>query len=101
MKPTSPNSPASNSEALTAFRLRALAAPDVLPRCLELLAKRNMVPAFWHSERTDDGLEIEFRVDGVDDHLKAYMAECLRQIVNVEAVVTTAVSLKETRAAFG
>jgi len=90
-----------SSESLTAFRLRATAAPDVLPRCLELLAKRNMVPTFWHSERVDDGLEIEFRVEDIDGHLEAYMAECLRRIVNVEAVVTASVGLQETRAAFG
>ncbi len=90
-----------SSESLTAFRLRAVAAPDVLPRCLELLAKRNMVPTYWHSERVGDGLEIEFRVEDVDARLETYMAECLRGIFNVEAVVTSSVCLQDTRAAFG
>lgn len=90
-----------SSEPLTAFRLRAAAAPDVLPRCMALLSKRNMVPMYWHAERTDAGLEIEFRVAEIDAHLEAYMAECLRQIVNVEAVFTTRVPHQETRAAAG
>ena len=60
-----------------------------MPRCLELLAKRNMVPAYWHAECAGSGLDIEFRLTGIDEHLEAYMAECLRQIVNVETVFTS------------
>lgn len=93
--------PPDNPEPLTAFRLRAAAAPDVLPRCLALLSKRNMVPTYWHSERTEAGLEIEFRVADVDARLEAYLAECLRQIVNVETVFTSKAGLQEARAAVG
>ncbi|MDA0368911.1 MAG: hypothetical protein O3C65_03120 [Proteobacteria bacterium] len=74
----------------TRFHLRATAAPDVLPRCLDLLAKRNMVPAYWHSEiTTAQMLDIEFHLDDTDAHLESYLAECLRRIINVETVVTS------------
>lgn len=93
------SSTTANSERLTAFRLRAVAAPDVLPRCLELLAKRNMVPDYWHAERTSAGLEIEFRVADIDAQLEAYLAECLRRIVNVETVFTSEVGAAARRRA--
>ena len=88
----------SDSSSQAAFHLRAAVAPDVLPRCLELVTKRNMVPVYWHAEVVGDVFEIAFELEGVDAHLEAYMAECLRQIVNVETVVTSRAVARQRQA---
>jgi hypothetical protein len=89
----------SDNSSRTAFHLRATVAPDVLPRCLELMTKRNVVPVYWHAEVVGDVLEIAFELDGIDAHLEAYMAECLRRIVNVDTVVTSRAVARQQRQA--
>jgi len=88
----------SDSSSQAAFHLRAAVAPDVLPRCLELVTKRNMVPVYWHAEVIGDVLEVAVALEGIDAHLEAYMAECLRRIVNVETVVTSHAAARQRQA---
>ena len=88
----------SDKSSRTAFHLHAVVAPDVMSRCLELMAKRNMVPVYWHAEVVGDVLEIAFELEGIDAHLEAYMAECLRRIVNVETVVTSRAASRQKQA---
>ena len=73
------------------FSVHARAEPGTMPRVLELFAKRGLVPSLWHSavsgpERAR--LTIEIEVGGLDDATAHYIAECLRQIVSVDAVLT-------------
>jgi acetolactate synthase small subunit len=73
------------------FSVHARAEPGTMPRVLELFAKRGLVPSLWHSavsgpERAR--LTIEIEVGGLDDEAAHYIAECLRQIVSVDAVLT-------------
>ncbi len=88
----------SDSSSRTAFHLRAVVAPDVMARCLALLTKRNLMPVYWHAEVVGDVFEIIFEVEGIDAPLEAYMAECLRQIVNVETVVTSRAAVRQRQA---
>jgi len=74
------------------FSVDARAEPGVMPRVLEQFEKRGLVPALWHSTRTGADrarLTIDIAVAGLDCELTRYIADCLRQIVHVETVLTT------------
>jgi acetolactate synthase small subunit len=73
------------------FSVHARAEPGVMPRVLELFAKRGLVPSFWHSTVSGNDqarLSIEIRMSGLGRDLAEYIAACLRQIASVEAVLT-------------
>ena len=73
------------------FSVHARAEPGVMPRVLELFAKRGLVPSFWQSavSATDQNrLTIEIRMGGLGCDLTEYIAACLRRIASVEAVLT-------------
>jgi acetolactate synthase small subunit len=77
---------------VTCFSLRAAAEPGVMPRVLELFAKRNLVPERWHSDVVGPGreeLSIDLQVADLAPETGAYIARCLRQIWGVEAVLTS------------
>lgn len=82
------------------FSLSAAAEPGVMPRVLELFAKRNLVPLRWHSDRLPPGhgrshgrggetLAIDIQVGDLEPALGDYIARCLRQIHGVETVLTS------------
>jgi hypothetical protein len=80
-----------NPPATYVFAVYADAAPDVMPRVLEQFAKRNLVPSRWYSAVIDglsQELQIDVRVDDVEDHLAGHIARCLENVVNVRQVVT-------------
>jgi len=73
------------------FSVSARAEPGVMPRVLELFAKRGLVPSSWHSavlETDRSRLTIEIRMGGLDRDVTEYIAACLRQIASVETVLT-------------
>jgi acetolactate synthase small subunit len=73
------------------FSVHASAEPGVMPRVLELFAKRGLVPTFWQSAvrgRDQGRLVIEIRMRGLGRELAEYIAACLRQIASVETVLT-------------
>ncbi|HEY0833444.1 MAG TPA: hypothetical protein VGE72_05990 [Azospirillum sp.] len=74
-----------------AFALRADADPGVLPRVLELFAKRGLVPATFHSDHMadDDTLAIEVEVAGMARAESDHVANCLRQIPAVTLVLSS------------
>jgi acetolactate synthase small subunit len=78
--------------ATACFAVHARAEPGVMPRVLELFAKRGLVPSFWQSS-TSGGDRSQLRIDiqmrGLGSDTLDYMAACLRQIVFVEVVVTS------------
>ncbi len=81
------------------FTVRAARAPDVLPRVLELFAKRNLVPDRWTSRRVGenrDRLVFEIGMDAMERRLADYMAASMRQIVNVESAVAEEVVLAKS-----
>ncbi|MBL8674357.1 MAG: hypothetical protein JNL07_05660, partial [Rhodospirillales bacterium] len=64
--------------------------PSVLPRALEFIAKRGLLPHRCHAtlEGRDGGeLAIDLQVAGLDDMTADHVGECLRQIVGVNAVL--------------
>ena len=74
------------------YSIHAVAEPGVMPRVLELFAKRNLVPGRWHSDLvgpSGDELAIDLQVADLDAHTADYIARCLRQIWGVETVLTS------------
>jgi hypothetical protein len=89
-----PRRPAARPEPLPTFcfSVQAAAEPGVMPRVLELFAKRNLVPSKWHSSvagPAGEELHIDIQVAGMAPELGDYIARCLRQILHVTCVLTT------------
>lgn len=84
------------------FAIRAAAQSGVMPRVLELFAKRGLVPSKWHSAVVGSGGEVHLQIDiqmtGLEHDLASHIARSLRQIVHVDSVLTTT---KATAAQFG
>ncbi len=82
--------PFRGNEPKTTYSVRALAEPGVMPRIMELLAKRGMTPDAWQSYRIGpDGkvLQITFQALDLDGSVANHISNCIRQIVSVETVV--------------
>jgi acetolactate synthase regulatory subunit len=71
------------------FSIRAAAEPGVMPRVLELFAKRGLLPRRCNSAASNAGLSIDIRMTGLDREVAEYIARCMRQIHGVETVFTT------------
>jgi acetolactate synthase small subunit len=71
------------------FSVHAAAEAGVMPRVLELFAKRGLVPTSWHSNAIGRELTIDIQVNGLDRDLAHYVAACLRQIAYVDIVLTS------------
>jgi hypothetical protein len=74
------------------FAIRAAARPGILPRLLELFAKRNLVPTKWHSAvigPNGEDLQVDIQMEGIKAELAGYIARCLRQIYGVDSVLTS------------
>jgi hypothetical protein len=72
-----------------AFSVHASAEPGVMPRIIELFAKRGLVPQHWSSTVAGSRLTIDLRTNDLDRDLAAYIARSMRQIVGVESVMTS------------
>jgi hypothetical protein len=75
--------------ATVSFSVHARAEPGVMPRVLELFAKRGLVPTRWHSAVAPGlSLAIDVEADGLDSDTADYVARCMRQIPGVNLVLT-------------
>jgi acetolactate synthase small subunit len=84
-----------NFPATACFSVHARAEAGVMPRVLELFAKRGLIPSFWRSATSGSHqslLTIDIRMHGLEVEVMDYIASCLRQIVDVEAVLTSRTS---------
>ena len=74
------------------FSIQAEAEPGVMPRVLELFAKRGLVPRRWVSDAIGPGgreLSIDVQVADMAPEVQAQVARCLRQVWGVGAVLTS------------
>jgi acetolactate synthase small subunit len=71
------------------FFVHAAAEPGVMPRILELFAKRGLVPHKWQSAASDSVLTIEVQIAGLQHDTADYIARCMRQIAGVDAVLAS------------
>jgi acetolactate synthase small subunit len=71
------------------FSVVAEADPGVMPRVLELFAKRGLVPSLWHSKIAPTGeLTIDLQMEGMGSQKAHHVAACLRQVWGVDTVLT-------------
>ena len=73
-----------NSSAVR-YCFEADAEPGVLPRALELLAKRGLVPSRVFAESNDGNLSVEIEVEGLEAMTAEHIGLCLSQIVGVRS----------------
>jgi acetolactate synthase small subunit len=89
MLPSVADTRSPESQPTACFSVHAAAEPGVMPRVLELFAKRGMVPTSWHSRVAAGELTIDVQMRGLDGATAAYIAACLRQVTSVTAVLTS------------
>lgn len=80
----------STQPVVACFSLTAMADPSVMPRVLELFAKRGLIPSRWHSDlggRRRDELMIDLQVEGLDRSKADLIGQAMRQIVPVLSVL--------------
>ncbi len=71
------------------YCVHARAEPGVMPRVVELFAKRGLVPQRWHSTASGAALTIDVQIGGLPRDRADYIARCMRQITGVETVLTS------------
>jgi acetolactate synthase small subunit len=74
------------------FSVHARAEPGVMPRVVELFAKRGLVPQRFHGTAVGSMLTIEVHVHDLGADVADYVARCMRQITGVDAVLTSEIS---------
>ncbi len=82
--------PSAETPVTVRYSLQARAEPGVMPRVVELFAKRGLVPHRWHSTASDAMLTIDVQIAGLGQDTADYIARCMRQITGVETVLTAA-----------
>src|SRR5437764_13547069 len=80
---------AAAASVTVAFFVQARAAPGVMPRVVELFAKRGLVPQKWHSAAAGPLLTIDVQIADLGHDLADYIARCMRQITGVDTVLTS------------
>ena len=84
--------PLGAASRVACFSIQAEAEPGVMPRVLQLFAKRGLVPRRWVSDVAGPGgreLAIDVQVAGLAPETQAYIARCLRQVWGVGTVLTS------------
>ena len=71
------------------FSVHSAAEPGVMPRVIQLFAKRGMVPSSWISRVSGRELTIDLQMRGLEPDAVQYIARCLRQIVCVDVVLVS------------
>ena len=79
----------SRSNTTARFTVTAVPDPSVMPRVLELFAKRNLIPDRFAGCMVHDAephLEIIAEMAGLNEHLVGYLGRCMEQITYVLSV---------------
>ncbi|HKF74213.1 MAG TPA: hypothetical protein VKB68_20855 [Stellaceae bacterium] len=78
------------AELTHCFSVHAAAEPGVMPRVLELFAKRALVPSSWTSRvGAEQDLVIDIQMVGMSTEVADYVTRCLRQITGVQVVLAS------------
>ena len=84
-----PSADDADDPLFVSFSVQARPEPGVMPRVVELFAKRGLVPQTWHSTAAGQLLTIDVAIGGLGRELCEYIARCMRQIAGVETVLTS------------
>ncbi len=90
--PVQPGFAPSRSLPVSCFSVVAKAEPGVMPRVIQVFAKRGLVPSQWYSTihgSLSRDLHIDVQVPDLDPRLRELIAETLRQMISVETVLTS------------
>ena len=68
------------------YCFEADAEAGVLPRALELIAKRGLVPAKVFAQADEDLLSVEIEVEGLESDMAEQVGRCLGQLVGVRQI---------------
>jgi hypothetical protein len=79
-----------SSPTLWFFSVHAAPEPSVMPRLLDLFAKRGLVPRRLHAGADEHALAVDLQVAGLDDAQADRVAALMRQTVGVERVLASA-----------
>ncbi len=71
------------SNSAVRYCFEADAEPGVLPRALELIAKRGLVPARVFAQADAEALNVEIEVEGLEPETAEHVGRCLGEIVGV------------------
>lgn len=71
------------------FSVHAMAEPGLMPRVVELFARRGLVPSSWISRVIGQEITIDVQMAGLDAEAAHHIARCLRQIVAVDVVLVS------------
>lgn len=71
------------SNSTVRYCFEADAEPGVLPRALELIAKRGLVPARVFAQADAEALNVEIEVEGLEPETAEHVGRCLAGIVGV------------------
>ena len=80
------------SSGAACYSVHAPADPSVMPRVLEVFAKRGLVPSRWYSTLDGPGgaeMHIDIQISGLEPGMGDRLAVLLRQLVCVETVLTS------------
>lgn len=91
--PSSNHSLNSEADMTACFSIQAEADPGVMPRILELFAKRGLIPSRWHSDlegaaSQQPALTIDLQVTGLNRQQVAHVSNSLRGMISVNSVLT-------------
>ena len=92
MHPQSVPHPSATGAPVSCFSVVAASEPGVMPRVVQVFAKRGLVPTRWYSTLSGpcgEDLHIDIQVVGLDAGLRSRIAESLRQMVSIETVLTS------------
>jgi acetolactate synthase small subunit len=93
-RPFTDHSSNSEASATACFSIQAEADPGVMPRVLELFAKRGLIPSRWHSDLEGEAthepaLTIDVQVNGLNRQQVEHVSNSLRGMVSVNSVLTS------------
>ncbi|QQS11351.1 MAG: hypothetical protein IPK81_17440 [Rhodospirillales bacterium] len=94
-QPRHPRAEPATGEVFHCYALAAEPDPSVLPRALEFIAKRGLLPYRVHAAmegRDGRELAIDMQVGGLDQMTADHVGACLRQIVGVNAVMMSLIT---------
>lgn len=87
------------SHPVHCFSVSGMADPGLMPRIMELWAKRGLVPDRWHGGRTGPGgcdVYIDIETSELDHELARQIAEAMRCIFGVSQVLVSEKRFVET-----
>lgn len=77
----------SDTEHTTCFAITARLEPGILPRVLELFAKRGITPAYCCSRVSGRELTIDLQVRGLAPDIARHLAASFREMPSVRTVL--------------